>query len=40
MLPDGTKITTKMVIVNGERECFLMNTDTGNLLSGTAKRID
>jgi hypothetical protein len=39
-LPDGTKITTKAIIVDGGREYLLMNTDQGNLLSGSAKRID
>ena len=39
-LPDGTRLSTKSVIVDGGREFFLMNTDPGNLLSGSGKRID
>lgn len=33
-------ITAKIVIVDRGEEYFLMNTDSGNLLGGTAKRID
>ncbi len=36
----AVRVTGKAVIVNEGREFFLMNTDQGNLLSGTAKRID
>lgn len=39
-LPDGTKVTTRIVVVERGKEYFIINTDPGNVLSGVIKRID
>lgn len=39
-LPDGTKVTTRIVVVERGKEYFIVNTDPGNVLSGVIKRID
>jgi hypothetical protein len=39
-LPDGAKVTTRIVVVERGKEYFLINTDPGNVLSGVIKRID
>lgn len=39
-LPDGTKVTTRIVVVERGKEYFIINTDAGNVLSGVIKRID
>lgn len=39
-LPDGTKVTARIVVVERGKEYFIVNTDPGNVLSGVIKRID
>ena len=39
-LPDGTKVTTRIVVLERGKEYFIINTDPGNVLSGVIKRID
>lgn len=39
-LPDGTKVTTSIVVVERGKQYFIINTDPGNVLSGVVRKID